>query len=429
MVLVVAADDGVMPQTVEAINHAKAAGVAIVVALNKIDLPGVDLNRVYSKLAEHDLTPTEWGGGTDVIKTSAIAGEGIDDLIAHLSTLSELMELQADPTVPPHATVIEAQLRGGQGVVAHVLVREGTLRLGQAIVCGPGAGRIRALIDDQGRSVKQATPGTPVEVSGLTELPQSGDSLYQVANVSLAKEIAEEVRQQRRAAALASAAAPKVLTLEALVQSGAEAEVPELNVIIRADVQGSVEVLKKALDAFPAEKARLNVLQAAVGAISEADVHLAKASNALIIGFHVVAEDHARQLADQLGVEVRQYRVIYEILDDLLKALAGLLAPEHHEESRGSVEVRQIFNITRVGTIAGCYVTDGIVNRNHKVRLVRDGRIVLEGAAIDSLKRFKDDAREVRAGFECGIKLHDFDDVKPGDVFQAYELVEVAQEL
>jgi translation initiation factor IF-2 len=427
VVLVVAADDGVMPQTVEAIAHARAAGVPIVVALNKIDLPGIDLNRVFAGLAEQGLAPAEWGGETDLIKTSAVSGQGIDELVAHLSTLSELLELKADPTVPAQAMVIEAQMQEGRGVVAQVLVREGTLRSGQCVVCGPGAGRIRALRDDQGRQVKEASPGTPVEVSGLDELPAAGDRLYQVESLSQAKEIAEEVQQRRREDSLV--AAPKGRTLEALLLGQAEALVPELNVILKADVQGSVEVLKKSLGEFPAEKARLNILHAGVGAVSEADVHLAKASGAIIIGFHVVAEERARQLADQLGVEVRQYRVIYELLDDLHRALAGLLAPLEREELRGSAEVRQIFNVSRVGVIAGCYVTDGAIARAHKVRLVRDGRIVLEGKPIASLKRFKDDAREVRAGLECGIKIQDFDDVKPNDVIQTYELVEVMQDL
>jgi translation initiation factor IF-2 len=427
VVLVVAADDGVMPQTVEAIAHAKAAGVPIVVALNKIDLPGIDLNRVYAGLAEHGLAPAEWGGETDLIKTSATTGQGIDDLVAHLSTLSELMELKADPTVPAEAVVIEAQLQEGRGVVAQVLVREGTLRPGQCVVCGPGTGRIRALRDDQGRSTKAAGPGTPVEVSGLNELPAAGDRLYQVDNLSRGKDIAEEVRSRRREETLV--ATPKSRTLEALMLDQAEAAVPELNVILKADVQGSVEVLRKSLGDFPAEKARLNILHAGVGAVSEADVQLAKASGAIIIGFHVVAEERARQLAEQLGVEIRQYRVIYELLDDLHKALAGLLAPLEKEVIRGAAEVRQVFSVSRVGAIAGCYVTDGVVNRAHRVRLVRDGRVVAQGRPIVSLKRFKDDAREVRAGLECGIKIQDFDDLKPGDVIQAYEIVEVAQDL
>jgi len=427
VVLVVAADDGVMPQTVEAIAHAKAAGVAIVVVLNKIDLPGVDINRVYTQLTEQELTPAEWGGETDVIKTSAVTGEGVDDLIAHLSTLSELLELKADATIPAQATVIEAQMREGRGVVAQVLVREGTLRRGQHVICGPASGRIRSLRDDRGRQVKEVGPGTPVELSGLAELPAAGDQLYQVNSPSQAKSIAEEVRESRRAASLV--VAPKPRTLEAFVLGEAEADVPELNVIVKADVQGSVEVLRKSLGDFPAEKARLNLLHVAVGAVTEADVQLAKASGALIIGFHVVPEERARQLADQLGVEIRRYRVIYEVLGDLHKALAGLLAPVEKEEARAKADVRQVFNVSRVGTIAGCYVTDGTVNRNHRVRLVRDGRVIVENKVIDSLKRFKDDARDVRAGLECGIKIHDFDDIKPGDVIQAYEVVEVAQEL
>ena len=427
VVLVVAADDGVMPQTAEAINHAKAAGVAIVVALNKIDLPGIDLNRVFSRLAEHDLAPAEWGGHTDLIRTSATANTGIDELLSHLSTLSDLMELKADPTVPAQATVIEAQMRAGRGVVAQVLVQEGTLKPGISIVCGPGSGRIRALRDDKGKQVKQALPGTPVEVSGLDDMPASGDRLYQVGSPSQAKEIAQEVSQQRRAESLV--AAPKPRTLEALVQDTADSEVPLLNVIVKADTQGSVEVLKQSLSEFPANKARLNILHSSVGAVSEADVQLAKASGAIAIGFHVVAEDRARHLADQIGVEIRTYRVIYELLDDLHKALAGLLAPLQHEETRGTVEVRQVFNVSRVGTVAGSYVVDGFINRKHVVRLVRDGRIVAEGKALDSLKRFHDDAREVRAGFECGVKISGFDDVKPGDIIQAYELIEVAQEL
>ncbi len=427
VVLVVAADDGVMPQTAEAVAHAKAAGVAIVVALNKIDLPGVDLNRVFTQLSEHELAPAEWGGETDLIRTSAVTGEGVEELLSHLSTLSELLELKADPTVPTVATVIEAQLREGRGVVANVLVREGTLRTGQSVVCGPGAGRVRALRDHHGRPVKEATPGTPVEVSGLAELPRAGDNLYQVESPSRAKLIAAEIGAARRAAVLQ--ATPKPRSLEALIKSEAEAEVPELKVIVKADVQGSVEVLRQSLAEFPSDKARLTILHAGVGAVSEADVHLAKASGALIIGFHMVAEDHARQLADQLGVEIRPYRVIYELLDDLHKALAGLLAPIENEEIRGVVDVRQVFHVSRVGMIAGCYVTEGIVNRNHRVRLVRDGRVVLEGKGIASLKRFKDDTREVRAGFECGLKIEGFDDVKPGDSIQAYEVVEVAQEL
>ncbi len=428
VVLVVAADDGVMPQTIEAINHAKAAGVQIVVALNKIDLPGADLNRIYSQLSEHGLVPSEWGGDTDVIKTSATAGTGIDELLAHLSTLSDLLELRADASVPAHATVIEARLVEGQGIVAQVLVRQGTLQTGQTIVCGPGSGRVRAMRDDRGKPLKKALPGTPVAVSGLDELPEAGDDLYVVPNLSTAKTIAEEVRETRRQSELAAASAPKPRSLEALVL-GDDSEIPQLTVILKADTQGSIEVLLKSLEQFPDEKVRVNPLHTGIGAISEADVNLAKAAKAMIIGFHVVAEDRARQLADQLGVELRLYRVIYEILEDIEKSLTGMLEPEQREEVRGKAEVRQVFHISRVGTIAGCYVTDGTIHRNHRARLVRDGVVIAEGRPLASLKRFKDDAREVRAGFECGIRLADFNDVKIGDVIEAYEVVEVAQQL
>ncbi len=426
VVLVVAADDGVMPQTVEAMNHARAAGATIVVALNKSDLPGVDFNRIYAQLAEHDLTPSEWGGQTDVIRTSATTGMGVEELIAHLSTLSELLELKADATVPAHATVIEAQMREGQGVVAHVLVREGTLRAGQVVVAGPGFGKVRQLKDDRGARITEATPGTPVEISGLDALPEAGDQLYVVDDVQRAKLIATEVRSERRASTLESATKPR--TLEEL-RLGTNEEIPQLNVIVKADVQGSVDVLRKKLGEFPAERVRLAVLHAAVGAISEADVQLARASKAIVIGFHVVPDERARQLAEQLGVQIRQYRVIYEIESDLYKALAGLLKPEEKEEIRGTVDVRQIFNVSRLGTIAGCLVSSGTVARSHRVRLVRDGRIILERGSLGSLKRFKDDVREVRAGLECGLKIENFDDVKPGDVIQTYEIVEVPQKL
>jgi translation initiation factor IF-2 len=427
VVLVIAADDGVMPQTIEAINHARAAGVQIVVALNKIDVPNADINRVYSQLAAQNLIPSEWGGETDVIKTSAVTGEGIDELIAHLSTLSDLMELRADPTVPASATVIEAQMKEGQGVAAKVLVREGTLRPGQIVVCGGGYGRIRMLRDDRGRRVKEALPGWPVEVGGLDELPHTADQMYQVDDLKQAKDIAEEMRQRRREAELEGLRKPR--TLEALLAAGDESQIPELNLIIKADVQGSVDVLKNAVGELPREKAQSRILHAAVGAISEADVHLARASDAIIIGFHVVAEDRARQLAEELGVQIRLYRVIYEMLDDVHKALAGLLEPVQQQEVRGAAEVRKLFNITRVGVVAGCRVTSGVVYRNNLVRVIRDGRIVAEDRAIGSLKHVKDDVREVRAGLECGIKLEGFDDIKPGDVLEAYEVVQVAQEL
>ncbi|MCC6358668.1 MAG: translation initiation factor IF-2 [Phycisphaerales bacterium] len=426
VVLVVAATDGVMPQTVEAINHAKAAGVQIVVALNKIDVPNIDLNKVYGQLAENELTPTEWGGSTDVIKTSATKNIGIDDLVSHLSTLSEVMELTADATVPAVATVIEAQMKEGRGVVAEVLVREGTLKPGQFVVCGPGYGKVRSLIDDKGERVDSAGPATPVEVLGLDELPRAGDKLYVVEDLSAAKEIAEEVRTQRRQESLRTV---RKSTLEDLLRGGDTEEVPELNAIIKADVQGSVESLKVLLGKFPSTKAKLRILHAGVGAVTEADVTLAQTSQAVIIGFNVVADDRARSLADQAGVEVRTYRVIYDIEQDLLRALEGLLAPQEQQQYRGKAEVLQVFNVSKAGTIAGCRVVDGVIGRSHRVRLIRDGRIVLDGSPIGSLRRVKDDVKEVRSGFECGIKIESFDDLKPGDVIEAYETIEVRQQL
>lgn len=427
VVLVVAADDGVMPQTVEAINHAKAAGVQIVVALNKIDLPGVDINKIYAQLAEQDLIPTEWGGQTDVVRTSATTGEGVEALIGHLSTLSELMDLKADPSVPAQGTVIEAKLNESRGIGVQVLVQEGTLKVGDVVVCGPGAGRVRNLLDYRGKRVKEAGPGTPVEIAGLDGIPETGERFFVMHSLAEAKKVADEIRLRRREEQLATTRKPQ--TLEELLSGAGEGEIPELNVIVKADVQGSVDVLKASLGEFPQDKARLRILHAGVGVISEADVELARASRALLIGFYVTVDDGARSLAERYGVELRLYRVIYDVHDDLHKALEGLLEPVRREEVRAKVEVRQVFTITRVGRIAGCFVTDGTVARNHKVRLIRDGRIILEGNAIGSLKRFKDDAREVRAGFECGLKIEGYDDLKPGDVLETYEIVEEAQKL
>lgn len=428
VVLVVAADDGVMPQTIEAINHAKAAGVQIVVALNKIDLPSANIDKIYGELSAQELVPTEWGGSIDVVKTSATKGIGIDDLIEHLSTLSELLDLKADATVPAHGTVIEAQMREGRGVGAQVLVREGKLKVGQVVVCGPAFGKVRSLIDDKGKRLKEAGPATPVEIVGLDALPEAGDDLFVLKDLSVAKEIASDVKQKRRESQLQSQRGKPTSLEDFLASAGAE-ETPELSVIIKADTQGSVETLKAELDKVPRTKARLRVLHAAVGAVSEADVTLAQASSAVIFGFHVACDDRARQAADNAGVQVRLYRVIYEILGDVHKALEGLLTPEQKEEYRGRAEIRQIFNITRVGTIAGCYVTDGKIERSNKARLIRNGIVVTEGRGLASLKRFKDDAREVRSGFECGIRLEGFDDVKPGDIIESYQIVEVAQKL
>jgi translation initiation factor IF-2 len=427
VVLVVAADDGVMPQTVEAINHAKAAGVQIVVALNKIDLPNVDLNKVYGQLAEHALAPAEWGGETDLVKTSATKGQGVDELIEHLSTLSELMDLKADPTLPAMGTVIEARVREGRGIVAQVMINEGTLCTGQFVTCGPGAGRVRSLTDDRGKRLKEAGPATPVEVVGLDELPNTGDKLYVLKTLPRAKEVANEVKEQRHVDGLAEVRKPQ--TLEDLLRTTDVGEIPELNVILRTDNRGSLEAVTQKLESFPADKVKLRLLQAGVGAITEADVSLATASSAVILGFHVVTDERAKRAAESAGVDVRLYRVIYEIEDDVRRALEGLLEPHKVEEDRGRVEVRQIFSISRLGKIAGCIVQSGFVNRTHHARLTRDGRVIAEGLRLESLRRFKDDAKEVRAGLECGVKLARYDDVKPGDIIEVYEVIDVPQRL
>ena len=436
VVLVVAADDGVMAQTIEAINHAKAAQVPIVVALNKVDLPGVDFNRVYGQLAEQDLVPQEWGGEVDIIKTSAVTGEGLDELVEHLSTLSELLNLKADPDVPASGVVIEAHMKEGAGAVARVLVTEGILRPGAVVVCGGGSGKVRALLDDHGRRIQEAPPATPAEMSGLSELPEAGDHFYEVKDLRAAKAVGEETSQQRRLESLQTARKPG--SLEELFRERELGRVPELNVIIRADVQGSVDVLRKTLGEIPSDQAKLNILHAGVGAVTEGDVLLAQASNAIIIGFHVVAESVAERLAAEKGVDIRLYRVIYDLTDDIRKALEGLLEPESKEEARGRAEVRDVFKISRVGAVAGCLVIDGVIARSHYLRVIRDGRIILpteddvrkgRHREVESLRRFKDDAREVRSGLECGIRVSGFDDLKAEDILESYEVTKVARKL
>lgn len=432
VVLVVAADDGVMPQTVESINHAKAAGVPIVVALNKIDLQGIDVNRVYGQLSEHGLVPVEWGGDTEVVRTSAVTGEGLDALLEYLSTFSELLDLKADPECPARGTVIEAEMKEGVGPAAHVLVREGSLKAGNVIVCGPAFGRVRVMSDDRGKRLRQATPGTPVEVAGLDEVPNAGDPFYVVQSLTQAKETAEEVRDRRRKESLLRFTKPKDIVT--LLQQRDEEEIPTLHLILRTDTHGSADALQNALSELPSDQVKLSILQASVGGITEGDVLLAQASDAVIIGFYVVADSKASLLAAQTGVDIRLYQVIYQVIDDIRQALEGMLAPETRLEVRGKAEVRDIFHISRVGTVAGCYVTDGIMGRNHKVRVIRENIVVFpreEGrhAGLASLRRFKDDVREARAGLECGMKIEGFDDVKPGDQIEAYEIVKVPGKL
>jgi len=428
VVLVVAADDGVMPTTLEAINHAKAAETTIVVALNKCDLPH-DINKIYGQLTEQGLTPSgDWGGEIDVIPTSAITGQGVDDLLAHLATLTEVLDLQADPSIAPTGVVIEARRDEKIGIVATVMVREGTLKSGQTIVCGPGYGRIRSMKNDEGKEMKKAGPATPVVVTGLSEVPDAGDKFFEVRNNRKAKEVAEEVAKIRREKELAEIG-PKPTSLERMFAEAAEGEVPELNLIIRADAQGSVDALKQELSKFKSDEVRLNILHGGVGTVSESDITLAQASDALIVAFYVAVDPITQRKAEHAGVDIRSYRVLYEVSDDIKKALEGMLAPEERIESRGQAEVREVFSISKVGKIAGCFVRDGFINRNHKVRVVRDGVIVVDTANLDSLRRFKDDVKEVKSGFECGIRIERFDDLKPGDVIEALEVVEIARTL
>jgi translation initiation factor IF-2 len=422
VVLVVAADDGVMPQTIEAIAHAKAAEVPIVVALNKIDLPNVDsaanVNKIYGELSQQGLHPVEWGGDTEVVKTSATTGQGIPDLLLTLETIAELHELKADPSRPATGTCLEASLSEGRGVLASVLVQEGTLKVGDVLVCGDGYGRVRALFDDKGRLIDQAGPSTPVEVSGLDIVPSAGEAFAVVDDISRAREVAEDRRARARDAAHADRQA---VTLENIWNKMAEQKVKSLNLIVKADVQGSIEALIKELEKLQNEEVPVRILLKGVGGITESDIVLADASQAIVIGFRVAPEDRAIALADEKKIEIRRYDIIYQVTDDIKKAVEGMLVPEVKEVHLGRAVVRQVFKISKVGAVAGCFVTQGTIERSAKVRLIREGREIYKGS-IDALKRFKDDVKEVPQNFECGIKIGNFDDVKVGDVIEAYRI-------
>jgi translation initiation factor IF-2 len=428
VVLVVAADDGVMPQTVEAISHAKAAGVPIVVALNKVDVPNANLQRALGQLAEHDLQPRQWGGETEVIETSAATGQGVEELVELLSLEAEVLELKAENDAPASGFVVEARMDPGQGALATLLVRNGTLKVGDVLLAGRGFGRVRQIYDHRGNPLQQAGPSTPVAVTGLDEVPEAGDRFYVVSDIDEAREVATSRRSEDRAKSL-SAAVTTPRSLEELLGKIEDGEVTQLPVIIKADVQGSIEALRGSLQKVGSDETRLNILQATVGGISTGDVTLAEASGAVILGFNVVADPVARRLADEKKIEIRLYRVIYDLIEDMRRALEEGLAPEIREESLGRAEVRQTFRISRLGTIAGCYVSEGVAQRNAKVRIIRDNVVLEDERSLDSLKREKDDAREVKAGLECGIKIAGFDDIKQGDILEFYKQVEVARTL
>ncbi|HEX8339868.1 MAG TPA: translation initiation factor IF-2 [Tepidisphaeraceae bacterium] len=417
VVLVIDAAQGVQPQTTESINHAKAAGVPIVVAMSKIDRPDVNPDMVLGQLAAAGLNPVEWGGDTEIVRTSAVTGQGIPELIETLDYQAELRELRADPTGPARGTVIESRMDPGLGPIATVLVQDGTLDVGDVVLAGRGWGKVRSLLDDNLKQVPSAGPSTPIIISGMSELPLAGDKFFEVDSADRAREITQERVDAGRAQ---QAADKNKVSLESIYGQMKDSVIKTINLIIKADVQGSVETLQKTVTDQNTAEVRVKVIHAAAGPISESDVELADASNAVIIGFHVVPDESARAMAEQRRIEIRTYRVIYEIFDDLKKALSGMLEPEVREKLHGHVEVRAVFKVSRMGNIAGCFVTDGHIQRGSKIRLTRDGKIITEDLTIESLKRVKEDAREVKAGFECGIKLANYDDIKIGDILEAY---------
>ena len=426
VVLVVAVDDGVMPQTIEAIHHAKAADVPVIVALNKIDLPGCDVNRVYSQLAEQELAPAEWSGKTEVVKTSATTGEGIEDLLEHLDYTAELLELKADDTIPATGWVVEAKMSAQQGPIATLLVEEGQLKKGNVVLAGSAFGRVKTLRNSYGKTSKIATSSMPVEITGLNDVPQAGDRFYCLSDINKAKAAAEENQLLARENTLTKRTQVTLDNLFSEIEAG---NVKELNIIIRADVQGSVDVLTKYLSELSTEEVKIKILHAAPGGITEGDVVLAEASYAIIIGFNVVSEEHVAKIAEAKGVEIRLYNVIYRITEDLRKSMEGLLDPEETERSLGRAAVRAVFKVSKVGTVAGCYVSSGTASKNAKVRLIRDNIVIRDDLNIETLKHFKDDVREVKTGLECGIKIAGFDDIKVDDVFDFYDIVKVARTL
>ena len=419
-VLVVAADDGVMPQTIEAINHAKAANVPIVVAINKMDKPGANADRIMQDLTKYELVPEDWGGDTIMVPVSAITGDGVDDLLEMILLQADTMELKANPNRMAKGVIIEAKLDKARGPLATVLLQNGTLKVGDNIVAGMASGRVRAMVNDRGERVQKAGPSTPVEISGFNEVPLAGDEMFAVADDHLSRQVAQERRDKVKAA---RANTTKV-SLDNLFAGIAEGKVQNLNIIIKADVQGSVEAVKQALEKLSNDEVKVRVLHSAVGAVTQDDVNLASAFNAIIIGFNIRPDSTAREAAEREGVDIRLYRIIYQAIEDVEKAMKGLLAPEFKENLLGHAQVRSTFKITGAGTIAGSYVTDGKVQRNASVRLLRDNVVIFEGK-LSSLRRFKDDVKEVASGYECGIGLENYNDVKEGDVIECFVMEEI----
>ncbi len=421
VVLVVAADDGIMPQTVEAINHAKAANVPIIVAMNKMDKPHANPDKVKQGLMEQNLVPEEWGGDVIIVPLSAKTGEGIDALLESISLVAEMQELKADPTRKAKGVIIEAKLDKGKGPVASVLVQNGTLRTGDNLISGTTMGRVRAMIDDKGRTVKEAGPSTAVSVLGLEDVPNAGDTIFAV-DQSLMKQVQEERKNKQRESMIKETAKVTLDDVFAQVSDGLKV----LNVIVKGDVQGSVEAVKSSIEKLSNEEVKVKVIHAGAGAINESDVMLADSANAVIIGFNVRPDAKAKTLAERSKVDVRSYRIIYELLDDMQAALKGMLTPKYHEVYMGKAEVKQTFHITGVGTVAGCFVTEGKLVRGGKLRIYRDDVMIVEGG-VKQLKRFKDDAKEVSGGFECGCAIEGFNEIKIGDFIECYVIEEIKQ--
>lgn len=420
-IVVVAADDGVMPQTVEAINHVKAAGVPIIVAVNKIDKPNANPDRVRQQLSEYGLVPEDWGGETVFVHVSAVKQQGLDTLLEMVLLVAEMAELRANPNKPASGTVVEAKLDKGRGPVATVLIQDGTLRVGDPVIAGSIAGKVRAMVDDKGKRLKKAGPSTPVEVLGLTDLPQAGDLLQAVNDERSARQIAERRQEKRREISLKKTAR---VSLDDLFKHIQEGEIKSLNLILKADAQGSVEAMRETLLKLENPEVRLQVLHGGVGAVTESDVMLASASDAIIIAFNVRPESSASKMADREHVDIRLYRVIYEAIEDIRAAMTGMLAPRFKEVVLGQAEVRQLFKSSRIGTIAGCHVLEGKISRSAPIRIIRGGMILFDGK-IETLKRFKDDAKEVPAGYDCGILPEKFNDLREGDLIESYTMQQV----
>ena len=420
-ILVVAANDGIMPQTIESINHAKAAKIPIVVAINKMDMPGANPERVKQQLTEYDLVSEEWGGDTIVCPISAKTGEGIDNLLENLVVLAEVLELKANPNRAAKGTVIEARLDRGRGPIMTVLVQNGTLRQGDIIIAGTAVGHVRTMINDKGQRVTEAGPSIPVEIAGMSEVPNAGDVFNAVDDERMARELVEERKEKEKEKTLGVA---KKVTLDDLFSRIQQGEIKDFNIIVKADVQGSAEAVKTSLEKLTNEEVRVKVIHSGVGAISESDVMLAATSNALIVGFNVRPDSAARDYAARANVEIRTYRVIYDCINEIEAAMKGMLAPKFAEQVIAHIEIRQLYKVSKVGTVCGCYVQDGKVQRGCKVRVVRDGIVIFEGE-MASLRRFKDDVKEVASGYECGIQIEKFNDEHVGDIIEAFVMKQI----